>query len=321
MNPEHEIVRMKFGSQVYGTSLPSSDTDLKAVYLPAGRDLLLGRVPKRSISSSTGDSEGKNTSEDVDLERYTLKGFLDLLCDGQTVATDMLFVPSTQWEHLEITWAELRANQSKFLSRNVKGFLGYCRTQAAKYGIKGSRVAAARDARDMFAGFPNQAKVKEFENEIIEFAYTTEHAHIVSIDQPGDRPALLHLEVCGKKVPWTTSIREAHKVYNRLFEQYGQRALDAENNENIDWKAIMHAVRIGQQAIELLETGFITFPRPNAKSLLQIRQGMVQYQSVAEELEELLEQVESASTTSPLRAEPDREFAESFILAQYEGQI
>jgi predicted nucleotidyltransferase len=38
------IVEMRFGSHLYGTDTPESDLDLKGVYLPEARDILLRRV-------------------------------------------------------------------------------------------------------------------------------------------------------------------------------------------------------------------------------------------------------------------------------------
>lgn len=329
MQDRKQLVMMEFGSQVYGTSLPTSDIDLKGVFVPSGREILLGKAPKRSINESTGPKDGKNSAGDVDTENYTLKGWLDLILDGQTVATDMLFVPAKHWlQGTSLVWRILMANRDQLLSRNVKGFLGYCKSQAAKYGIKGSRMAAAEGAMDLFMEIyhrPRQIRsiprVGEFSSEIARWAEQTEHAEIISIPQPEGRPPMLHLEVCGKKVPWSTTIKHAAEVYGTLFERYGQRARDAKNNENIDWKAIGHAVRIGEQAIELLGTGHITFPRPNAEELLQIRRGVLPYDYVAEYLEDLLEQVETAAEVSDLPAEPDRKWAEDFLLEVYQEQV
>lgn len=47
-----ELVRMKFGSHLYGTETPSSNLDFKAVFLPSRSDILLGRV-KESINVNT----------------------------------------------------------------------------------------------------------------------------------------------------------------------------------------------------------------------------------------------------------------------------
>jgi predicted nucleotidyltransferase len=56
------IVEIRFGAHLYGTETPDSDLDLKGVYLPAPRDILLQRV-KSSISSSPAKARGeKNTA-------------------------------------------------------------------------------------------------------------------------------------------------------------------------------------------------------------------------------------------------------------------
>ncbi len=43
------LVRMQFGSHVYGTNVPTSDHDFKAIHLPEGRDILLQR--RRTLST------------------------------------------------------------------------------------------------------------------------------------------------------------------------------------------------------------------------------------------------------------------------------
>ena len=38
------VVKIKFGSHLYGTNMPTSDLDYKSVYVPEGDDILLQRV-------------------------------------------------------------------------------------------------------------------------------------------------------------------------------------------------------------------------------------------------------------------------------------
>ena len=40
------IVKMKFGSHLYGTDTENSDVDYKGVFLPSKEDILLGRIQK-----------------------------------------------------------------------------------------------------------------------------------------------------------------------------------------------------------------------------------------------------------------------------------
>ena len=71
------IVKMKFGSHLYGTATEISDIDHKGVYLPSKEEILLGKIPK-CHSYSTGDDISKNSPEDVDVEIYSFHYFIKL---------------------------------------------------------------------------------------------------------------------------------------------------------------------------------------------------------------------------------------------------
>lgn len=68
------------------------------------------------------------------------------------------------------------------------------------------------------------------------------------------------LEVCNRKVQEHATLKEAHAMFKRIFDEYGQRALLAEKNEGVDWKAMMHATRVCHEAKELLLDHRITYP-------------------------------------------------------------
>lgn len=144
------VVRIQFGSHLYGTNTPESDLDFKSVHIPDGRDILLQRV-KGSLSVKRDKAEGeKNLAGETDEESYSLQRFLGLLVEGQTVAIDMLFAPQASLLETSELWDHLRANRHRLLTKKSAAFVGYCHQQANKYGIKGSRVAAARNAAQLF---------------------------------------------------------------------------------------------------------------------------------------------------------------------------
>lgn len=89
----------------------------------------------------------------------------------------------------------------------------------------------------------------------------------------------------------------------------------------IDWKALMHAVRISKQAKELLLNHNVSFPRPEADLLLKIRKGEMPYQDVAELIEIGLEEIEDAALVSTLPKEPDRKWAEELVYDYYKGVV
>ena len=84
----NSVMKCLFGSKLYGTATPQSDTDYKEVFIPTANEILLGKY-QDVISQGTGDSHSKNTSDDVDNDKYSLRKFINLLCDGDTFAMDM----------------------------------------------------------------------------------------------------------------------------------------------------------------------------------------------------------------------------------------
>jgi hypothetical protein len=319
------IVQIKFGSHLYGTSTPESDLDIKGVYIPCADDILLQHV-NPMISKSREKSFGeKNTADDVDEEYYSLQRYLELLSQGQTVALDMLFAPETaMMSEPDPIWLDIQNIAPKLITKGATAFVRYCRQQANKYGIKGSRVSAARLALDVLKQgeekYGSNEKLSLMHEKLIIIEKDNEFIHFINGKQ-SDGDSLIYFEVCNKKTPMTASIKTARGIAQQLMDEYGQRALAAERNEGVDWKALSHAVRVGHEAIELFESGKITFPRPEAEHLLKIKQGKLQYSDVAEEIENLLVKVESAATASNLPDTVPPSIIDNFVAKYYKKQI
>jgi hypothetical protein len=324
----NSICTIKFGSHLYGTSTPGSDLDYKSVFLPQARDILLQRI-KPTIQNHKEKSAGeKNKPGDVDREAFALHRYLSLLAEGQTVALDMLFAPD--WAMVEPPaplWRTIVENRRHLVSSKAAAFVGYCRTQANKYGIRGSRVHAVRNIVEWFdaaiAERGHLAKMFEAADGLPEFikARQLDHTQIIDIQHPNQSKPVAHLECCNRKTPFFNSLKDARAIYARLLAEYGDRSLQAERNEGADWKALSHAVRVGSEALEFMSTAWITFPLPNAEHILAIKQGTVPYAKVADEIEGLLEAVEAAQATSCLPAVPDQEFIDALVADTYRAVI
>jgi hypothetical protein len=319
------IVELRFGSHLYGTATPQSDVDFKAVYIPAARDILLQRV-RGAISRPSDKAPGeKNAPGAVDHDMHSLQRYLELLAEGQTMALDMLFAPDNAMIRSPAPlWREIQANAPRLVTRRASAFVRYCRQQANKYGIKGSRVAVAREALSLLAAaeatYGATGKLSAAETEVARFADGTEHVALVDMPMPSGQ-LVRHLEVCGRKMPFTSSIKSARDIAQRMVDEYGQRALQAERHEGIDWKALSHAVRVGREALELFATGTITFPLPYAAEILAIKRGERTYQEVAEAIDQLLVDVEAAALASSLREEPDQAFIDDLVAEAYRAKI
>lgn len=319
------VMRCVFGSNLYGTATPASDLDYKSVFVPSARSILLQNAP-RTISHSRPKGIGeKNYAGEVDEEQISLQQFLKLAAEGQTMALDMLFAPSSafvgesSWE-----WREIIANRHRLLTRKSAAFIGYARQQSAKYGIKGSRVAASRAAlaflEKAMADHGSTAKLQVVSEPVLKMISEMEHMSLLEDVTPHGQT--VHLwEVCDRKMPFTASIKNARDIMQRVVDEYGRRALMAETQQGVDWKALSHAVRVGDQAVELLSTGHITFPLPNAAHIVDIKLGKLLYQDVAAEIEGLFEKVEQAAAESTLPDEPDYQWIADFIEYVHQHEV
>lgn len=311
------LVEIKFGSHLYGTSTPASDLDLKGVHLPGAQELLMQRVRGVINQKTKADERAKNTADDIDRESFALQKYLGLAAEGQTVALDMLFAPPWAFTmEPSPLWLEVRANRHRLLTRRYASFVGYCRTQANRYGIRGSRVAASRAALAMLAAGVERhgttAKLSVIADQVEAATEKAEHMSLIDVPTPHGT-TVRHWEVCDRKMPFTASIKSAHLIMSKVVEKYGHRALAAESNAGVDWKAVSHAVRIARQAIELLQTGEVIFPRPDAGHLLAIKTGALPYRDVASEIDALLPAIEAEAARSPLPDAPDTEWIEGFV--------
>jgi hypothetical protein len=323
------IVEIKFGSHLYGTSTPASDIDYKTVFVPDGDAILLQRIKATVTNKRPKQPFEKNVAGEIDQEAYALHRYLQLLAEGQTVALDMLFAP--RWampSPPDPIWDFVWDCRHRLLSRRAASFIGYCRTQANKYGIKGSRVHAVRNVVEWFDQaigiYGHLAKLSDAAADLPTFIAERklEHTTVLPIEHPS-RPGhpIMHLECCARKAPFTVSLKDTRAIFARLLDEYGARALMAERSEGVDWKALSHAVRVGEEALELLATGHITFPLPNAVHILEIKKGELPYKAVAEEIEDLLERVEAAEKVSALPETPDQSVIDAIVRDAYRSAV
>lgn len=315
------IFKCKFGSHLYGTDTPQSDLDYKGIYIPDERDIILQRA-KKNITNNTKNSEGiKNNNTDIDFECFSLQEYLKLLCDGQAVALDMLFCNDQNIIQSSKIWYSIKANKDKFLHKNLTAYIGYAKQQAAKYGVKGFRVAALKSTLEWLNSFNKESLLIQVSmDQIHRHCSETEHVEIVYIkDNNGlDRP---YLEVCDRKFELKSKIGYIYNSLRKIYDNYGARAQLASKNEGIDWKALSHAVRVPNEAHELLLTGHITFPRPEAQLLLDIKLGKMDYKEVEKLIEDGLEQLKHAEQLTNLPAKPDLAFADEFVYNVYKKEI
>jgi hypothetical protein len=303
---------------LYGTNVETSDLDIKAIHIPDPAEILLGRSPK---SKQTPSLYSEPVDPDCDFESMSLAHFGRLLSDQQPIAIEMLFAPSWAFIHWTHKWERFRTRRDLFLSKNVGKFVSYARSQATKFVVKGDRINAVsevlKDLNQRKAVYGHLAPLGTVSAYIVE-----RNPLIECVDITLDTGKVIpHLSVCGRKVPFTISIGNAIDVYQKLMDQYGKRTLEAQTKEGIDWKGMMHAVRLTQECIELLQTREIIFPRPNADYLLNIRKGLVDQFEIMEEIELAVEEIELYTTRTTLPEVPNIDLIEALVMEEYYEEI
>jgi hypothetical protein len=316
MKTDKIIVKMDFGSHLYGTNTEDSDRDIKGIYLPSLDNCKLGRI-KNSIVSNTNKTNLKNSKDDIDCEYYALQYFLlQLGVNGDTTFLDMIHAPAEALLETSDAWEELRESRSKFYTKSLKSYIGYCRSQAAKYGIRGSKLEEAQKILDVLNKYPEGTKLAHLWEELPSSEYVKRY----NIDkcQSQDSRAF---DFCGKKLMADTNVFFAKQTVQKFYDSYGARAKLAQANEGIDWKAISHAFRVGYQLEELYTTGDLKFPLKHREYLINLKKGNYHYlnDNIATGLEELVSRVDQLAASSNYPAKVDETFCINFILKVYDN--
>jgi len=299
-----EIMRTIAGSRLYGTNNADSDTDYKAVHLPSSRDILLR--PKRQMvrSTSSGGTE-TNGADDVDMESFELQRYLKLASDMQTIPVELLFAPtlSKSW-----TWDRIVENKNRILNRNTNAFVGYCKGQAVRYSMRGTRLNTYMEVVAVLGQYAGTGeKAQTIKDELI----AIEGVKVIPKEEGGG--PIDYLDVYGRQTPMTVRIGEALKIYQKPVNEAGKRANNAQQANGADWKALYHAVRIAEQGVALFKTGVISFPSQNVPLLMRIRNGEMDMNEVLDYFDEQAAELQMIGANSPLPEKPDYEWIDAFV--------
>lgn len=312
-----------FGSQLYGTDTPGkSDIDVRGIFLPCMEDAALGELP-HSLHWSSGDNESRNAANDVDIDLWSVQHWLlKLLPVGDTGATDMLFSPSNTactlfrdprldavFDHPELLYDV----------KNCRAYADYSLGQAKKYGIKGSRLGALRSIHTwLLNNCPepsHEIRLKDILPELAAACCDNKYCVIQELD---GQPVL---QLCGKIHVGNIRLREFVRRVIADMEHYGARAIAAEQNQGVDYKALSHALRAFDQMEELYATGKITFPLATREQLKAVKHGDIPWSELEDIIVRRLEETDAARERATCVSAYDSSFAKKQILSCYELRL
>ena len=343
---EKIIFATYYGSRLYGTAGPNSDTDIKGVFLPTKEDCLLCKAPKHFILNT--NKSGANTKDDTDETYLSLQYFLELLTQGETNALDMFFSYTNREQNITDSplYRKMIDNADKLITKNVSKYLGYVKSQAIKYSVKGDKLNNFYAFRDFLDNKTGHVLLKDalLINNVIKFEdlevkdTSTEYMKGTKLigkrnkieDTPfGDHVYVLIAEnkelyfmISDIKFQMNGTINENKGSLYKTLKSYGQRAENAANDKGADYKALSHAVRVLFQAEELLTTGKITFPLKGDQLKMvhdiKFRQTDMTYEQIVDFIEKKLKDIEeNILPNTKLRSKPDYEFIKNLILDAY----
>ena len=318
----HKVLYLiKSGSHLYGTNTETSDTDYKGLFLPDTRSALFGDAP-RHLSHKTGTNDSKNTSEDVDIELFSIQYFLKQLAKGETNAVDILY-SYTHEDCVLMRDAALdrmfRNHDKLFDVRNCNAYVGYAIGQAKKYGVKGSRLGVIKKVHEWVSdcAFDPFSTLGEWAEGIIQDCGDDSYCFKKEL-KTGDGSLRPYLVLCGSKHEYGIRMDEFIDRVNKAYTTYGERAKAAMNNEGVDWKALSHAIRAINQMEELLLTGSLEFPLKSAVHLLRVKSGMFSWPTVENMILEGLEKIQSLIDSGKgSNNKYDAGFAKAFVYSLY----
>lgn len=310
------IASVVHGSRLFGTDNIDSDTDIKSVWLPSAKDILLGRM---DWTRSNNDSSRQNEAEDVDDERHDLVRFLNLVAAGHPTAVEMLFAPTGSFtEEPDKLWHDLRKIMPWVLTSDISRFMGFVQNQAVGFGIGGERLEAVEKAVKFLAAEQIRSP-KATVGDIAELVVAASASNHVRIDLRENGERLLF--IAGRSVHFQNKAGDALRIARNFIESFNSKVASQGGVSRRDWRAISHAVRLAEEAYELCTSGKITLPRPNAETLVEIKMGAVPAPRVAEMMEVLIADVAVARRQSKLPDKPDQETIEEFVVEAHLKQV
>ncbi len=317
------------GSRAYGLNTPTSDTDIKGVFiLPKEEYYGLDYIPQ--ISNSTND-----------IVYYEFGRFMELLSVNNPNILELLNTPKESILIKHPIFEEI--NSDLILSKLCKDTFGkFAVSQIKKAkGLKKKIINPVGKERKSVLSFcyvnHNQGSIS-----LIKFLEKNnlkqENCGLVNIAHMKDVFALFHGENLGykgiikdknsndislssipkeeKEIALLYFNKDGYSKYCKEYKEYWdwvenrneERYLNTKSHgKNYDSKNMMHTFRLLEMAIEIAKEKRINVKRPNRNYLLDIKAGNFEYEELVNKANQMQAEMEIAFEKSDLMVKPNRE--------------
>ncbi len=349
--PERTFYITKHGSHAYGTNLPTSDLDLRGIFV----------APQSYYHGFLNVIEQVEQKAPEDFVLFELRKFFKLAVDANPNVLELLYTDPS--DHIWYTTAldKLLEHRDLFLSRKIKHtFSGYAAAQLKRINghyrwmknppqaqptrtefglpertlIPSDQLAAANAAikkqldewswheMEWIDPATRQAVKDEFERRLTEITSWSwdevEHKTWLAASSAIGFDTNF-IELLDRERRYTSRLREWQQYNDWKKNRNPDRAV-LEEKFGYDTKHGMHLVRLLRMCREILTTGNGPMvKRPDAAELLEIRAGAWDYFKLVEWATDQDKQLEELMKTSPLPKQPDRVLLDQLCIEMAEA--
>jgi len=342
------IFEAVMGSHAYGTAMPTSDVDLRGVFIQPLEDILgFGYVEQ--VADKTND-----------IVFYEIKRFLELVGTNNPNILELLNAPKDCIKFKDPLFDLILDQRDQFITKQCKmSFAGYAIGQIKKARGYNKKI-----------NWEESAMVRK---NVLDFCYVLEDGQSITlnefiirwnsnnvdkfdqrdfglakIDHAHDVYAMYHLperqegsgivgdtekanDVQLTSIPkglevdvYLTFNKDAYSTHCKRYKEYqtwlserneDRFKMNKEHGKNYDSKNMMHTFRLLNMAEEIAE-GKIIVRRPDEerKTLMAIRKGEYDYDKLLEEAEDKIAGLDEMFDNSNLPDKVDREFMDNLLV-------
>lgn len=344
---DNMIVKHRAGSHSYGTSLPTSDLDIRGVF---AADPINIRTPWFTVRET-------EVTEEEDTKLYELTHFMKLCLECNPNIIETLWVDPSDILYSTPVYDKLRSERKRLLSKKIAFTTsGYAIAQLKR--IRGhnkwinnpqpeqppqevdfvSLVQWFGETKMMPSDF-SLRKFSESDFRLVpygnnmyglygyvrspEAGFTTLNHTPYNLESgslnvvfEGDRALLPSPGAVLKfnKAEYKLALQQ-HSQYWEWKKNRNKTRNELEENFGYDTKHAMHLVRLLRMGEEALKHGEIIVKRPDANELLDIRDGSWSYEEILEYAEDMDHQIQKVwYYESSLPKKPDIKFAANLLM-------
>jgi hypothetical protein len=346
------IFRAIVGSQAYGTSTPTSDTDYKGIYLQSVDDLI-----------SFNYKEQIEIGKDETL--YEVRRFLQLAQSANPTILELLFSPDDCIIINSPQYQLLKSHRDKFLTKLcANSFGGYAIAQIKKAKGLDKKMNFEKERierktpldfcyvydeqrgttepltlwlkrnshmKQDHCGLARLNHIKDCYALYYDWGATYENAR-GRMNEKGFRGIIgedsneLRLSSIPKDISPETLLyfnKDGYSMHCKDYKEYQdwlqnrntQRYVDSTTHgQKIDGKNLMHCRRLLDMSMEIATEGKILVRRPNASDLLKIRRGEVNLGELISKAEEDIKTLDSLFSKSSLPDDVDKKWVNDLLL-------